>query len=214
MRRLAFLKTRDGKKSERELARQMGLPQATLNKYMVGKNEPGLDRLIQIARGAGVSVDWLVGLTDAESEAHDTHEYVSIPLLSEPVSAGDGSLVDANDRSVDKLLKFRADWVRELGVNPLNAHVVRVKGDSMTPTLHEGDVVLVDASDREPVGGGLYVMMKGDEAVVKRLDRDFDGSLLIISDNRAAYEPRRLERNDANQIRIIGRVRWYGRTLR
>jgi phage repressor protein C with HTH and peptisase S24 domain len=54
-------------------------------------------------------------------------------------------------------------------VNAKNVHAVRVLGDSMSPTIEEGDVVFVDTSDTNIISGKIYIVVIGDEAYVKRL---------------------------------------------
>lgn len=194
-----------------------GLALGTINNAQSGTNLPGTETLIKLAAATGRSIDWL--LTGAELGGLPTvsvsaSEFVLVPVLPEAVSAGSPAATEGNDLDVEKHVAFRGEWMRQVGVNPKRAHVLRVKGDSMEPTLSDGDVILVDTSDTDPAGGGMFVIGTIDGAQVKRLMRRTDGSLLIISDNREIYPPEVLARADADAFRIIGRVRWYARTVR
>ncbi len=46
----------------------------------------------------------------------------------------------------------------ELGAEPANLRVVRVRGNAMEPVLREGDRLLVDTAKRVPCAGGLFVL--------------------------------------------------------
>ena len=77
-------------------------------------------------------------------------------------------------------------------------------GDSMEPTLHDEDLVLLDRSQTEPVDGVLAVIRTVDGVVIKRLRRRGQ-TWTLVSDN-PAYQPSRVTKND----RVIGRVAWSG----
>jgi phage repressor protein C with HTH and peptisase S24 domain len=83
--------------------------------------------------------------------------------------------------------------------------VIEVEGDSMEPTLRDGDEILVDRAPR-PLRSGLHVIRLDDVLLVKRLEPGPSGTLQVISDN-PAYP--RLERPRAD-IAILGRVVWKG----
>lgn len=194
-----------------------GLAMSTLNNSQAGLTLPGTETLLKLAQGTERSIDWLLtgkepGASVAIAEPIDG--FVLVPVLPESVNAGSPAQVEENDLEVEKHVAFRGEWMRRIGVNPKRAHVLRVNGDSMEPTLSMGDVILVDTSDTDPAGGGMFVIAGVDGAQVKRLMRRMDGSLLIISDNRDIYPPEVLAPADADNFRIVGRVRWYARALR
>ncbi len=81
---------------------------------------------------------------------------------------------------------------------------VRAAGDAMEPTIHDGDLVVVDRNQRVAVDGQLFVVRVGKKVVVKRLRR-IGGGWNLVSDNRA-HPPTRMDPDDA----IAGRVAWHG----
>src|SRR6185437_11800328 len=92
-----------------------------------------------------------------------------------------------NPQVVD-YLSFQPEWlVRTLNVDARNMALVEVVGDSMSPTIDEGDLVLVDLREARFRHDGIYVMRTGGDLAVKRLQRQPEGNLLIRSDN-PAYE--------------------------
>jgi len=61
-----------GDSSVSAFARQVGLKQAALDRYSKGINSPAADALVTISSKCGVSVDWLLGLTDERTPKRQT----------------------------------------------------------------------------------------------------------------------------------------------
>ncbi|MBU6394945.1 MAG: transcriptional regulator [Sphingomonadales bacterium] len=130
-------------------------------------------------------------------------DWADIPRLPLGASAGPGTL--AQDSAPTDRLRFSGRWLRQQGLEPAMLSVIEVEGDSMEPTLRDGDEILVDRSPR-PLRSGLHVIRLDDVLLVKRLEPGSAGTLLVISDN-PAYP--RMERPRA-EVAIIGRVVWKG----
>ncbi|MBB5361384.1 S24/S26 family peptidase [Deinococcus humi] len=83
--------------------------------------------------------------------------------------------------------------------------IVRISGDSMHPTLRDGDHVAVDPSELELAVGRVYVFhIIGDGHCIKRVERLADGQLWLVSDNRS-HPPIR-----PDEVEVRGRaVRHY-----
>lgn len=80
-----------------------------------------------------------------------------------------------------------------------NLRAIRMIGDSMVPTLNNGDCIIIDTSTKAAIDG-LYVIMVEEEFSIKRLSFTLDGSIEMISDN-TAYKTRTCKRD---AIEIIG----------
>lgn len=101
-------------------------------------------------------------------------------------------------------------------VKPTDITFVPVQGDSMAPTLTEGDVVIVDTRHRWPSPDGLYALNDAfGGVIVKRLEvtskpGDEEQRVDVISDNER--HPRKSWALD--ELRIVGRVlRKFGHVL-
>ena len=81
---------------------------------------------------------------------------------------------------------------------------IEAVGNSMEPTLHEGDLIVLDRSKIEPISGQIFVVRTPDGLVVKRLKRA-GRTWRLVSDN-PAYPPRSVGKDD----RVLGRVAWSG----
>jgi Peptidase S24-like len=167
------------------------------------------DDLRLLARYFGVSEAELGG-RDAYSPDGDSG-MVRVPRLDVGASAGPGAL--NHSETPISHLAFEQAWLRRLcGRSTPNLSAIRVQGDSMSPTLADGDDILVDQSDGvERLRDGIYVLRRDDSLMVKRLAVAPSSRLVTIkSDNRAYPEWRDCE---LEALAIIGRVVWAGRKV-
>jgi phage repressor protein C with HTH and peptisase S24 domain len=179
---------------------------------------PTLETLLAIARGANVEVNWLAtgeGAKTTKDEPARTkaaieEQFSMIPRLAVEASAGNGAL--AHHEESAGMLAFRADWLRRMGINPHAARALTAKGDSMEPTIRDGDILLVDTSIDRVRDNALYVVVLGGLVLVKRVHVKRDGSLTLISDN-STFPPEDVPANETDDLSIAGRVMWFGRSI-
>lgn len=136
---------------------------------------------------------------------------IMVPEYDVRVSAGGGFAIETETKK-DEWPFSRRYIENELRLTHSNLVVMEVVGDSMSPTLHSGDRVLVDMADLRVSLPGLFVLWDGDGTVVKRLElvpASKPQKLRRISDNplHGTYEVL------AADTRIIGRVVWYARRM-
>lgn len=153
----------------------------------------------------------LRGLPGDASGAHRSADLVMVQHLDIGVSAGPGAF--AGDERRRAGIAFQAGWLRELtGGNFAGLSVVRVAGDSMLPTLADGDEILVDRGDAaERLRDGIYVLRVEDALIVKRLARQPTGRGFTIRSDNPTY-PAWTDCDPAS-VAVIGRVVWVGRRL-
>ena len=131
-----------------------------------------------------------------------------IRQLQVGASAGPGSLAD--DEFAESM-GFAPKWLRRLGADPANLSLIVVDGDSMAPTLGDGDDIMVDhGAATRPLRDGIYVLRMDDVLLVKRVAMGPSGKLTIRSDNPQYPD---WEDVSADSVNIIGRVVWTGRRL-
>lgn len=138
-----------------------------------------------------------------------TARLVRIPQLQIEASAGPGSL--AEEDLPEGNMAFGPEWLKKLNVDPAKLSIIRVDGDSMDPTLCDGDDIMVDHRAAElPLRDGIYVLRMDDVLLVKRIALRPGGRLSIRSDNSQYPD---WEDVEAAETRIIGKVIWTGRRL-
>lgn len=196
-----------------DLARAVGVSDNAIYKWVSGRGQPSMVSLVNLARAVGVSVEWLATgrgvAAKSKTETHtlDSSDYVTMPRHD---LRGVGSHNSIQNQQIVDSINFRSDWIqRSFNVDPRSLALIEVLGDSMSPTVDEGDLVLVDVHENRFKSDGLYVLRSGGDLAVKRLQQRPDGSLMIRSDN-AAYEPQLVAQDD---IAILGRVVWAGGRL-
>ncbi|MBF0096163.1 MAG: LexA family transcriptional regulator [Magnetococcales bacterium] len=141
-------------------------------------------------------------------------EYCHVPCYGMRMG---GSQLLQNEQLVDHL-SFKVSWIEQvMGLDTQELALVQVTGDSMEPTLKEGDLLLLDRrgftpeARHKPAGSdAIYVLLRGQELIAKRLQFGFDGSLTIQSDN-AAYAAQTVAAEQTQRVVIVGRVVWVGR---
>lgn len=139
----------------------------------------------------------------------------TIKFLPYHVSAGGGAAVlhevDGVDLDMNALAKM-------LGVRRKAARLLVVRGDSMLPTLADGDLVIFDLDDPksggEPDDGRIYVIGDAGDLLVKRARWQEDGGLLWCSDNEdPRFAPIAVKGDELDRYRVLGRVVWMWRSL-
>lgn len=138
-------------------------------------------------------------------------ELVQIPVLDVEASAGHGALSEMESKSGQ--FGFDEGWLRKLTPSKASSlSIIHVHGDSMEPTLNDGDEVMVDLGDGQSrLRDGIYVLRMDDALNVKRVAIEPQGRRIsVLSDNPTYPSWRGLERRAIN---IVGRVLWFGRKL-
>lgn len=136
------------------------------------------------------------------------NEYSLVPQYDVEISAGHGRPGLEHEVEIGKLA-FRRDWIRQKGLIEKDLVVVRITGDSMSPTIRDGALALVDTRRNDIQQDGIYVLTVDGHLVAKRLQSDFKGGVYIRSDN-TAYREHHLFTDEAATLHVIGRVIWAG----
>lgn len=121
------------------------------------------------------------------------------------VSAGHGLDWDSDGQILS--FPIPLSFLHSKGIAPENALIVKVNGDSMSPTLNDNDLVVIDKNFSLSLNG-IYVIKDNINGLrVKRLDKDKDGNLKVISDNKN-YETQiySVAEMQDNTITILGKV--------
>lgn len=136
---------------------------------------------------------------------------IAIPRFDIRASAGHGAFTEGevpvahlgfDQRFLNQLCSARAS----------DLSIIRVRGDSMYPTLADGDDIMVDRS----VAGtrlqdGIYVLRRDDTLTVKRIAVHPGTKRITISSDNASYPS--WPDCDPEEVDVIGRVVWAGRKI-
>jgi phage repressor protein C with HTH and peptisase S24 domain len=111
-----------------------------------------------------------------------------------------------------RLYHFQRSWIRYKLRDPGGSAHHHVEGESMMPTLHHGDIVLVNLARRAPTPPGVSVLHEawGWSPSGSTISPISDPPRVrIISDN-PLYSP---YEGTAEEVNIIGRIRWFAREI-
>ena len=132
-------------------------------------------------------------------------EFVIVPRYDIHVAAGNGHVV-YDELEHEQGQAYRSSSVRSLATSAKNLMTVYAKGESMEPSIYEGDALLVDRGQTTVKDRQVYILRYGHEIRVKRLFLRPDGGLRIVSDNASAFPEEVITADDMKHIEIIGRV--------
>ena len=218
-----------------QFARATGKTPAQISDICNGRGKPTFDYLQALAARYAVSLDWLVGgkgdwraaAADTEPAHFDTWDgrpvpeeaagaFTLVPRYNVSASMGPGALIQS-EQIVD-YLAFKKEWIHSgLRADPLNLALISAEGDSMEPTVREGDLLLLDLAQTRVKKDSIYVLLVEDVLVAKRLQRLLDGNLVIRSDNPAYREQivdgETVAEGGGEGLRVVGRVIWFGRQM-
>ncbi|MCJ2181177.1 transcriptional regulator [Novosphingobium sp. 1949] len=130
-----------------------------------------------------------------------SEEWVAIARLVLGASAGPGGL-DQDETAFDSI-RFSVRWLRAMGLQPGHLATITVAGDSMEPTLRDGDEILVDQRQKA-LRDGIHVVRLDGVLLVKRVETGHPGHVTLRSDN-PAYG---VIECAAGDLAVIGRVVW------
>lgn len=218
--------------SQYEVAKRGEIQQAVYMRVERGETNPTLETLSKVCRGLGVSLGELVGSVSAASGVRDREvvvafprtqaerdklsdtvrpeSYAAIPLLADAASLGPG--LNIEDADIEDYCLVTRDLINKGGKH----FAIKVKGDSMKPTLEDGNIVVVDLNDITPksLRGKVIAAKVGDGVTIKRFQvRDGDKPWYFQADNAEWEREHGQITSKAKDGLILGKVVWAWRRM-
>lgn len=172
-----------------DLAKALDLDKSSIAKYESAGIIPSVDTLQKIASLFKVSIDYLLN-----AQLYDINNIVNVEIIGTVVAGRDGiamyeflgvsQAININDKEEYKYLK--------------------VRGESMSPQIMEGDLALVRLQSDVDSGDLAVVIIDGEEGVIKKVQKT-ENSISLISFN-PMYETRVFVGKDMEKIMIFGKV--------
>ncbi|MDJ0922092.1 MAG: S24 family peptidase [Henriciella sp.] len=182
-----------------KISKQSGVPKTTIYSFMRDKNRS------LVASNRDKIVEAIEELTGAPIGTGE--DVVSLPFYDIRASAGAGALIQQSPP--EYWVPYRLEEVSRFNVPELTA--IRVGGDSMWDTLHDGDQIVIDRGVTRIVTPGIYVLLYEGHLIVKRCQRNLGtGTVLVTSDN-TDYESFTVDEPDT--LTVVGRVVMIHRIL-
>lgn len=216
----------DGR-SRNAFAKRIGMPESTFRSYFEGV-AVGLEAAARIARGAGISLEWLAtgrgtmrpddygnaglvyghtgpvysgGLAEASADLPKMDGLFALPQLV--VHHGMPALREKNT-----VLMVKHSLLVDMGVSPANAAGLVVHESAAQARFPTGAILLVDTSHSKGAGYGVYhVLVSGDDLLIRLIARRADGGFDLVADHPDA-RPETVASLD--QFLIAGKIVWAG----
>ena len=169
-----------------DLVEKTGIDKGALSSYMNGRYMPNAEKVAKIAKALGVSVDFLLGKEEAQTQKPPKIHEVSV--LGKVAA---GVPISAQEDIIGSI------WTDK------ECFALKVKGDSMSPRIMDGDIVLVKKQESAEDGDLVIAEIDG-EATCKVLKRSH-GSVMLVPFN-AAFAPFVYTGQEAEDLRILGKV--------
>jgi SOS-response transcriptional repressor LexA len=191
---------REGKVFDKDIAGALDISSvnfATMKK----RNSIPFSNILDFCALKKISINWMLYGQDPSSLIDSTDKYWIKYYPTINVSAGGGAY-DAQE-------SFERLDVPEFFVNLIGGHenikhieAINVTGDSMEPTLNNGNIIFIDKTKNDVSKDGIYAFVNENGLFVKRIQKRIDGALDVISDNREY--PMQVAKK--GEIEVLGKV--------
>lgn len=201
----------------KDLVAATGASKGTVTNWISGVNNPTGKRLILLAQALKTSENWLLTgnqtpeFTQVEPWDSNTpldDDEIEIPFFKDfSFACGGGSIGEAIANETRKLRMSKAT-LRNLSITKENAVAATAIGDSMSPTIKDGDTIHVDLGRKNIKDGKIFAICLGGLFYCKRLYNLPLGGVRIVSDNSTEFPEIHLNAQEVvdQQLEIIGWV--------
>ncbi|RKG50836.1 MULTISPECIES: S24 family peptidase [Acinetobacter] len=201
----------------KDLVAATGASKGTVTNWISGVNTPTNERLIKLAQVLKTTSSWLLTGNSspefAQVEPWDSNtplddDEVEIPFFKDfSFACGGGSISEAIANETRKLRMSKAT-LRNLSITKENAVAATAMGDSMSPTIKDGDTIHLDLGRKNIKDGKIFAICIGGLFYCKRLYNLPLGGVRIVSDNSTEFPELHLSEQERidQQFEIIGWV--------
>ena len=215
------------KKSQKDVVDAVGITQSALSQLETGAVSSS-SHLPAIARFLGVDSYWLqtgdgisqsgksLDLTPVIPWDSDTpldDDEVEIPFFKDFSFACGSGAINEHIANEKRKLRMSKATLRNLAITKENAVAATAVGDSMSPTIQDGDTIHIDLGRTEIKDGRMFVICLGGLHYAKRLYNAPFGGVRIVSDNSEEFPEINLtaEEKESQAFQVIG---WIWQTSR
>lgn len=203
--------------TQADLLRGTGAGRATISGWVNGTNKPSAKHIGSLARTLKVTEGWILyGLEenialdpirtwDENTPLED--DEVEVPFFRDfSFACGYGSIGEAIEHEKTEKLRLSKLTLRNLGIQYNQTVAAMASGESMSPTIKNGDTVHIDIGRKTIKDGKIFAICHGGLFMIKRLYNQPLGGVRIVSDNPLEFPEIRLTAQEVKdqQFEIIG----------
>lgn len=198
-----------------ELSKMINIAPKTISNYERGERQASVEYLTLLYEHLNACLEWIVSgkgpmFFDIESGQKVFMDNITyIPIYDIKTAAGHGCIIE--NETVIGHYPFEKEWFNKNILAPKNTLVMfEVKGESMEPSIKDGDLIMVDTSNKT-IRDGVFVVRFDNSLVVKRLELMPNNKLQVKSDN-PEFSTFTVDLHESG-IAVIGKVIWHGKKL-
>ncbi len=197
--------------TQSQLAQELGVSRQAVQFWSSGRSEPKGSNLAKYKEyltaheGADGNHETVYRRPERGEDVEEN--WTRVPLLDVYGSCGGGGPSSRSDKIVEAI-DFYTPFLRNLpGVIATEGafELIHSSGDSMEPTIMRHAVCLVDRRQNVITSDSVYCIQAENQIFIKRVLRNFDGSITLLSDNQK-YPPQNVKKELLENARVIGRV--------
>ena len=180
--------------SMKEAAARLDMPYTTYVNYEKGTREPNSETLIKLSRFFGTTIDYLLGKPETNIVPpgfEPLPEMATVPLVGR-IACGQPITAEEN---LEGYVSIPAEWHATF--------TLMCKGDSMEPTIHDGDLVAI-RKDVEVENGEIAAVRIEDEATLKHVYLHAD--YIELRPENPAYSSIIRRKEEMNDVTIEGKA--------
>jgi transcriptional regulator with XRE-family HTH domain len=207
-----------------DLADKIGTDTGNLSRLENGKQGYDSKTLQRLAKAFGISIAELFERRGVRAGEPRLSDYIVLPHGGEPSADEFQLVINPSFRGscgggvinweevLKKPLAFQREWLKAKGLTPESALIMYADGRSMESFIMDGDVVMFNKARTQVRSGEVYAIEHPEGIRIKRVRLDYDGSLILASDNpdKSQYPDDRVSKSVAEDVRILGEFVWRG----
>lgn len=194
-------------KGKSDLAARLGTYNHVINAILKGARNITIDQLNKLFEIYNINANYIFGISSQMTVGDDVPTYDG----AAPFASGNIRLLPHKALAGNSLLQAPATAIKDRFKIPgLEGDLVaiEIEGDSMSPTLTSGDIVVCERIERgQPLRDNAVYVIVTDVVVAKRVQQIKNNnqlvSLNLISDNAETYKPYEVDLEEIREIYMV-----------
>jgi hypothetical protein len=199
-------------KGKSDIAKKLGTYNHVINSILKGQRNITVDQLHRLFEHYGIDANFMFGISDHLFAGAAAPGDIPTRAISERQGGGRRNITLVPERALaGYALEHQdndfMDALQKFSIPDLQGELIafEISGDSMMPTITNGDLVVCEPIERGAIlrDNHVYVVVT-DVVVAKRIQQLREGNtvtgLRLISDNSTVYQPYTVELEDIRQI--------------
>lgn len=184
--------------NQADLANRLSVNKSVVSSWLSGSRYPRMNTMEKIANIFNIEKsDLIEDKSEKESTSHHT-KGIRIPVLGR-VAAGIPieAITDVDDwEEIPESMAKTGEYF-----------ALRIKGESMSPKLQPGDIVIVKKQNDVDNGDTAIVLVNGNDATVKQIKKT-EAGIMLVGLNLEVYQPHFYSNKEIDElpVQIIGKV--------